>query len=319
MGSRKILVTGGAGFIGSHLIRKLLLQKDTVYVLDDLSTGSLENIAQFKKDKNFFFKKGSVLNERDLKPLIDKVDQIYHLAAAVGVKYVVDKPLYSMINNIEGTHLVLKLAEKRKIPVLITSTSEVYGKLDNTPFSETDDRVYGSAYNERWGYALSKAVDEFVALAYFREKGLPVVIVRLFNTVGPGQTGKYGMVIPRLIDQAKKNEPMTVYGSGKQIRCFGHVDDVTNALLKLPKSNRANGEIVNLGSNIPISINELAVVIKKLTSSKSKIVHIPYEKVYSKTFEDMQKRIPDLSKAHSLIGYKPTYSLEEILKSILNY
>ena len=223
-----------------------------------------------------------------------------------------------MINNIEGTSLILRLACQKKIPLLITSTSEVYGKLEKVPFVETSDRVYGSAYNERWGYALSKAVDEFVALAYWKEKKLPVVIVRLFNTVGPGQSGKYGMVIPRLIDQATHNKPITVYGDGKQVRCFGHVEDVTEALLKLSSSKRAYGEIINLGSNQPISVNGLAKLIKKITKSSSKIVRIPYEKVYGKTFEDMRKRIPDLNKARKLIGYKPTYSLEEIMRSVLD-
>ena len=315
----KILITGGAGFIGSHLIRKLLAEGHTVYALDDFSTGNKKNIAAFLKNKNFFFKKGSVLSVKDLAPLVARVDHIYHLAAAVGVQYVVDKPLYSMINNIEGTHIVLRLACKKKIPLLITSTSEVYGKLDNFPFKETSDRLYGSAYNERWGYALSKAVDEFVALAYWREKKLPVVVVRLFNTVGPGQTGKYGMVIPRLIAQAKNNKPLTVYGDGKQVRCFCHVSDVVDAIIKLLNNKKAYGEIVNLGSNEPITINALATSIKKLTKSKSKIIHIPYEQAYSKTFEDMQKRIPDLAKAQRLIGYTVSSSLEKILKSILTH
>ncbi|MEK7575038.1 MAG: GDP-mannose 4,6-dehydratase [Patescibacteria group bacterium] len=317
MHSKRILITGGAGFIGSHLIPKLLKNKNTVFVLDDLSTGSLANLEPFRKNPKFIFKKGSVLNRKDLRPLVAKVDYIYHLAASVGVKYVVEKPLYSMVNNTEGTAMVLKLACEKKVPVLITSTSEVYGKLDATPFKETSDRMYGSAYNERWGYALSKAVDEFVALAYWREKKLPVVIVRLFNTVGPGQSEKFGMVIPRLIKQAMSGEPMTVYGDGKQVRCFGHVDDVTDALIKLLSLKKVYGEIVNLGSNRPTTINMLAKTIKKITGSSSKIVHIPYEKVYSKTFEDMRKRIPDLTKAWNLIGYKPRYTLEQIMRSIL--
>lgn len=320
MTPKKILVTGGAGFIGSHLVPKLLAKGNTVFVLDNLSTGEKSRLAPFQKNKRFFFKKGSVLNERELAPFMAKADQVYHLAAAVGVKYVVEKPLYSMINNIEGTHAVLRLAARKNTPVLITSTSEVYGKLDNMPFRETSDRLYGSAYNERWGYALSKAVDEFVALAYFREKGLPVVIVRLFNTVGPGQSGKYGMVIPRMISQALRGEPITVYGDGSQIRCFGDVEDVTNALIKLMATKKACGEIVNLGSNKPVSIKKLAEMIRKMTRSRSSIVHIPYEKAYSKTFEDMQKRIPDLAKAKKLIGYKPSRSLPQILDSIIqNY
>lgn len=313
----KILITGGAGFIGSHLTEKLLQEGHAIYVLDDLSTGSLANIKPFLKNPRFIFKKGSILKNRDLADIIKRVDNIYHLAAAVGVKYIIEKPLYSMINNIEGTHNVLRHALPRKIPVLITSSSEVYGKLDNYPFKEDADRMYGSAYNERWGYALSKAVDEFKALAYWREHGLPVVVVRLFNTVGARQTGKYGMVIPTLIAQARANEPMTVYGTGLQTRCFGHVHDVTNAMIRLMKTKKAYGEIVNLGSNESICINDLAKKIKQMLHSRSSIVHIPYKKAYSNTFEDMQKRIPDLRKAFLLIRYRPTYTLDEILRSMI--
>lgn len=314
----KVLITGGAGFIGGHLAERLLAEGHTVYVLDDLSTGSLNNIRHLRKHKKFIFKRGSVLNEKDLFPLASKVDFIYHLAAAVGVQYIMEKPLYSLINNIDGTKNVLKIAEKKKTPVLITSTSEVYGKLDRFPFREDADRMYGSAYNERWGYALSKAVDEFVALAYWREKKLPVIVVRLFNTVGPRQTSRYGMVIPRFVEHAKTNKPIPVYDTGKQIRCFTHVHDVVGALMQLMKTKAAYGEIVNLGSNKPITINELAKKIIKMTGSSSTIQYIPYSKAFSETFEDMQKRVPDLTKAHKLIGYKPAYSLEEILQSLIN-
>ena len=312
------LITGGAGFIGSHLAEKLLAQGERVTVLDDLSTGNLANIRHVEKHKNFVFKKGSVLNEKELAPLVANADKIFHLAAAVGVKYIIEKPLYSMANNILGTENVLRLASARKTPVLITSSSEVYGKLDRFPFREDADRLYGSAFNGRWGYGLSKAVDEFMALAYFRERELPAIVVRLFNTVGPRQTGKYGMVIPTLVEQAKEGKPMTVYGTGKQIRCFCHVHDITNAIMKLMNTNKASGEIVNLGSEEAVSINELARRIKKMTGSSSKIVHIPYKKAYSPTFDDMLKRVPDLSKAKKIIGYKPTYTLEEILRSMIS-
>lgn len=223
-----------------------------------------------------------------------------------------------MANNILGCENVLRLAAKRNTPVLITSSSEVYGKLDRFPFREDADRLYGSAFNERWGYGLSKAVDEFMALGYHREKGLPAIVVRLFNTVGPRQTGRYGMVIPTFVAQAKNGKPITVYGSGTQVRCFGHVHDITNAMIKLMGTKKAFGEIVNLGSTEAITMNGLAKKIKMMTGSKSPIVHIPYKKAYSPTFDDMQKRVPDLSKAKRIIGYTSTYTLEEILHSMIN-
>ena len=312
-----ILITGGAGFIGSHLAEFLLTKGHTVAVLDNFSTGNRENIKHLLANNRFIFKKGSVLFKNDLAPLVARSHHIYHLAAAVGVKYIVEHPLQTLITNVDGTKHVLELAAKKNIPTLISSSSEVYGKNDNLPFTENADRTYGSAYSERWGYALSKALDECLALAYGREKKLPVVVVRLFNTVGPRQSSHYGMVIPTFIKQAIAGEPITVFGSGNQTRCFSHVSDITQAMAHLMNNKQAYGEIVNLGSTEAISIRDLAEKIKQMTKSKAKIITIPYEKAYSKTFEDMQKRLPDLAKAEKLIGYKPTYSLDQIIKSMI--
>lgn len=314
-----ILITGGAGFIGSHLAELLLKKGHTVAVLDNLSTGSRENIKHLLKHDHFIFKKRSVLFKNDLAPLVTRAHHIYHLAAAVGVKYIVEHPLQTLITNVDGTKNVLELAAKKNTPVLIASSSEVYGKNDNLPFAENADRTYGSAYSERWGYALSKALDECLALAYWREKKLPVVVVRLFNTVGPRQSSHYGMVIPTFIKQARAGEPITVFGSGTQTRCFSHVSDIAQAMADLMNNKQTYGEIINLGSTEAISILDLAHLIKTITKSASPIVKIPYEKAYSPTFEDMQNRLPDLSKAKKLIGYQPTYTLEQIISSMLNH
>lgn len=319
MKAKRILITGGAGFIGSHLAEKLLQDKHRVCILDNLSTGRLKNIRHLLKNPNLIFKRGSVLNPKDLVPLIQKSDQVYHLAAAVGVKLVVEHPLESFIINTEGTYNVLESAVSRKIPVLIASSSEVYGKNENLPFKEDDDRVYGSVYNERWGYALSKASDEFVGLSYWREKKSPVVIARLFNTVGPRQSSRYGMVIPKFIEQALSGRPITVHGDGKQVRSFSYVQDVVTGLVRLLNTPKAYGEIVNLGSPEPITINNLALKIKKLTSSSSPITHLSYEKVYGVTFEDMRMRVPNINKARRLIGYKSQYSLDEILRNTVSH
>jgi UDP-glucose 4-epimerase len=314
----KILVTGGAGFIGSHLCAKLLQKGEEVFVIDDLSTGCLSNIASFKKNKKFHFVRDTILNQRKIARLIKKCDQVYHLAAAVGVKRIMEKPLDSFLNNINGAKIVFEEAAKYKKPVLITSSSEVYGKNENIPFKENDNRLYGSAYNIRWGYGLSKAADEFMALAYFRENGLPIVIVRLFNVIGPRQTSAYGMVAPRFIKQALSNKPITIYGDGEQTRCFANVEDVTDALIKLMKYQGARGEIFNLGSSKEITIKALAQKIKQLTNSKSKIVFIPYAKAYGPGFEDMARRRPDLSKIKRIIEYQPKITLEESLKKIIH-
>ena len=313
----KILITGGAGFIGSHLAEKLLQKGEEVFVIDDLSTGSLKNIAYLRKNKNFHFTKGTVLDRRKVEKLVKKADKIYHLAAAVGVKKIIEKPLESFLINIDGTKNVLEAATKYKIPVLITSSSEVYGKNDNLPFKEENDRIYGSAYHNRWGYGLSKGSDEFLALAYFREKKLPTIIVRLFNVIGPKQTGAYGMVVPKFIKQALSGKPITIYGNGYQTRCFADVEDVVEGLISLMNYRKAPGQIFNVGSDEEITIKALAQKIKRLTGSKSRISFVPYAKVYGSDFEDMLHRRPDLSKIKKLIGYQPRVNLEQSLKKII--
>jgi len=317
--NKKILITGGAGFIGSHLAEKLLQRGEEVFVIDNLSTGSLKNILHLKRNKNFHFTKGSVLDRKRMERLIKKVNQIYHLAASVGVKTVMEKPLESFLNNIEGTEIVLDLALKYKTPLLIASSSEVYGKNDGLPFKEDSDRVYGSAYNDRWGYALSKGSDEFLALAYFRQKKLPVVIVRLFNVIGPRQSSAYGMVVPRFVKQALAQKPITVYGTGYQSRCFADIDDVVRGLIDLMNHPKAYGQIFNLGSEEEITIKELAQKVKRLTRSKSRISYIPYAKVYGSGFEDMARRQPDLTKIKKVIRYQPKVNLEQSLLKIIRY
>jgi UDP-glucose 4-epimerase len=316
---RKILITGGAGFIGSHLAEKLLEKGYKVYVIDNLSTGKQENIAHLLDKKNFQFIKETVLNEKIMERLIKKVDEIYHLAAAVGVKYIVENPLDSLITNIKGTEIVLELASKYKKKVLLASTSEIYGKNKNVPFKETDDRLLGSTHISRWGYSCAKAVDEFLALAYFKQKKLPVIIVRFFNIVGPRQTGRYGMVIPRLISQALKNEPLTVYGDGTQTRCFTYIDDAVEGVIKLMETPEAIGQIFNLGSTEEVSIINLAKKIKNLTKSNSEIKLIPLEEVYGSDFEDMERRSPDLTKIKNMINHEPKTDIDTTLNRIANH
>ena len=315
----KVLITGGAGFIGSHLAEKLLEKSKRVFVLDNLSTGRMENIQHLMANENFNFEKGDVLDEKLVSKMVGEADEIYHLAAAVGVKTIMDKPLESWILNIEGTENVLNAACKDKKPVFLASTSEIYGKNTKIPFGEDDDRVYGSVKNYRWGYAFSKGVDEFLALAYFREYGLPVRIARFFNTIGPRQTGVYGMVVPRFIQQALKNEPLTVYGTGEQSRCFGYVGDVVDAVMKLMEQDSTIGEVFNLGSDEEISINNLAGKVIELAGSRSEVSHVSYDEVYPEGFEDMERRQPNLEKAFKYIGYKPTTSLDEIIKKIIEH
>jgi len=314
-----ILITGGAGFIGSHLAEKLLKEEHTVCVIDNLSTGKYSNIIHLTKKKNFNYVIDSILNRDILEDLVKKSDQIYHLAAAVGVKYIIDNPLLSLQTNIGGAENVLEFANKYKKKVLMASTSEIYGKNDNIPFKEEDDRLLGSTHISRWSYSAAKAIDEFFALAYYREKKLPVVIVRCFNTVGPRQTGQYGMVIPKFVRNALLNHPITIFGDGKQTRCFCDVDDVTDGMIKLMNNKKAVGEIFNIGNDKSISIEELAHKIKKLTNSKSKIEYVNYEDAYEEGFEDMRHRKPDLSKVIKLIDYKPKYNLEQILKRTIDY
>ncbi len=318
----KVLITGGAGFIGSHLAEELLKGKDAVAIIDNLSTGSMENIMRLKGSKRFKCHIGSVTDEKLMGKLVKECDVIYHLAAAVGVKYIIDNPLESIKTNVEGTGVVLGLAnEFGKKKTLITSTSEIYGKnMDRKrAFRETDDSTLGPSTILRWSYACTKKLDEFLALAYFKEKKLPVVIARLFNTCGPRQTGRYGMVVPRFIKQALSGRPITVYGDGTQTRCFTYVKDVVKALINLMNCGRAAGDIFNLGNPNAISIDELAKKVKKLADSKSRIDHIPYEKAYEKGFEDMMHRYPDITKIKKFINFSPETDIDEIIVKTIDY
>ena len=316
---KKILITGGAGFIGSHLAEKLLEKSHKVYVLDNLSTGRKENIACFLENKSFKFIDSSILNKEVMEKLVSRVDEIYHLAATVGVKYIVENPLDFLITNLKGAEIILELADKYRKKILIASTSEVYGKNKNVPFKETDDRILGSTHISRWSYSCAKALDEFLALAYFKQKNLPVIIVRFFNIAGPRQTGRYGMVIPRFIKQALKNEPLTVYGNGKQTRCFTYVDDALEGITKLMEKPEAIGQIFNIGSTKEISILNLSKKIKELTGSKSKIKLVPFKEVYGSNFEDIERRSPDLTKIKNIISYEPKTHIDTTLKNTIDY
>jgi UDP-glucose 4-epimerase len=313
------LITGGAGFIGSFLAEELLTQGYKVYAIDNLSTGSLENIKELREHHDFNFVVGSIMDEPLMERLVAACDCIFHLAAAVGVRLIIEKPVDTMETNIFGTGIVLKFANRYDKPVLITSTSEVYGKNEKTPFKETDDSVYGPTIKSRWSYACSKAADEFLSLAYFHEKKMRVTIVRLFNTIGPRQTGRYGMVVPTFVKQALLGHDITVFSDGRQSRSFCDVRDVTPALVTLINTPRAYGEVFNIGNNVEISISRLAEMIKKMTGSSSKIVHIPYDKAFEKGFEDMRRRVPDIGKAKALIGFQPKIKLDHTIKDIINY
>lgn len=315
----KILITGGAGFIGSHLAERLLADGHKVSIIDNLSTGRLENIESFKEHPNFSYTIGSILNRELLESLVNGVDQIFHLAAAVGVKYIIENPLLSLKTNIVGTDNILELANKYKAKVLITSTSEIYGKSEQVPFAEQDDRLLGSTHISRWGYSCSKAIDEFMALAFFREKRLPVVIVRCFNTVGPRQMGQYGMVLPKFIKAALLDQPIVVYGTGKQTRCFADVSDVVEAFVLLMNSPNCEGEIFNVGTTESISIEDLAVKVRTMCQSKSKIEYMKYEDAFEEGFEDMMNRMPDLTKIKESIGYEPKMCLDDIITRMIQY
>jgi UDP-glucose 4-epimerase len=314
-----VLITGGAGFIGSHLAERLLARGDQVHVVDDLSTGSKQNIEHFHAARGFHWYLDTITNQELMTDLVDEADIIYHLAAAVGVRLIVESPTRTMETNIRGTEIVLELAARQKKRVLITSTSEVYGKRNHVPFREDDDLVLGPPDKGRWSYACSKAIDEFLALAYWKEKRVPTVVVRLFNVVGPRQTGRYGMVIPSLVKQALNGSDMTVYGDGSQKRCFAHVDDAVGALIALAENPEANGEVFNVGSAEEISIMELAEKIRNMTASDSRIVLVPYEEAYKEGFEDMMRRVPDLTKVNRAIGYQPSLNLDQILRSTVRY
>jgi nucleoside-diphosphate-sugar epimerase len=319
-GSMRALITGGAGFVGSHLAEALLARGDTVYVIDDLSTGSIDNIESLKEDRRFHYVIDSVMSERVLAELIDRVDVVFHLAAAVGVRLIVESPVNTIETNVHGTEMVLKLANKKKKKVLLMSTSEVYGKSNAVPFHEDSDLVMGATSKGRWSYACSKAIDEFLGLAYHKEKRLPVVVVRLFNTVGPRQTGRYGMVIPNFVKQALLGHPITVFGDGTQTRCFTYVGDVVGALLALAAHPDAVGQVFNIGNDgDEISILALAERVKARTRSQSVIELVPYDKAYEEGFEDMPRRVPDLTKLRALIGYEPKVHLDEILDRVIAF
>ena len=313
----RVLITGGAGFVGSHLAEALLDRGDEVYVLDDLSTGSIDNIAHLKSNPKFHYTIDTVTNEPLLAEMIDRCDTVVHLAAAVGVKLIVESPVRTIETNVHGTEVVLKVANKKKKLVLIASTSEVYGKSAKVPFSEDDDLVLGPTSKHRWAYACSKMIDEFLALAYWKERKLPVIVVRLFNTVGPRQTGQYGMVVPNFVRQAMTNVPITVFGDGTQSRSFTYVGDVVRAMVALINEPRAIGQVFNIGNGNEITIRDLALRIKQMTGSTSEIVTIPYDQAYEAGFEDMPRRVPDISKIRALVGYEPTVELDEILTRIV--
>lgn len=312
----RALITGGAGFIGSHLAETLLREGNSVTVLDDLSTGSIANIRHLKQSKQFDYFIDTVMNRALLAELVDECDVIFHLAAAVGVRLIVESPVRTLHTNVRATELVLDVAKKKKKKVLITSTSEVYGKAVKIPFQEDDDLVIGPPVRGRWSYACSKAMDEFLAIAYHREYGVPVVLVRLFNTVGPRQTGMYGMVLPRFVSQALAGAPITIYGDGHQSRCFGWVGDVVGALSALSRHNAAEGMVFNIGSDEEVTINDVAALVKDVTGSTSPIRHLSYEEAYGKDFEDMQRRVPDLTRIRRTIDYQPTRCLREIVQAI---
>jgi UDP-glucose 4-epimerase len=315
----RVLITGGAGFVGSHLADGLLERGDEVFALDNLSTGSIENISHLKNHPRFHYTIESVTNEPVLAELIDRCDVVVHLASAVGVKLIVEAPVHTIETNVHGTEVVLKHANKKKKLVVIASTSEVYGKSADVPFREDADLVLGPSAKHRWAYACSKLIDEFLALAYWKERKLPVIILRLFNTVGPRQTGQYGMVIPNFVRQALAGQPITVFGDGTQSRSFTYVGDVVRAMLRLIDEPRAVGQVFNIGNGQEITIGELATRVKRLTRSASEIVCVPYEQAYEAGFEDMPRRVPDISKIRALVGYEPTVELDEILGRVIEH
>jgi UDP-glucose 4-epimerase len=315
----KTLITGGAGFIGSHLAERLLELGHDVLVLDNLSTGAIENIAHLKTHKSFSYVIDSVTSESLLAEMVDSSDVVFHLAAAVGVKLIVEQPVHTIETNVHGTEVVLKHANKKKKLVFIASTSEVYGKSADVPFRESADVVLGPSAKHRWAYACSKLIDEFLALAYWKEKKLPVIIVRLFNTVGPRQTGQYGMVLPTFVRQALSGQPITVFGDGTQSRSFTYVSDVVGALIALASEPRAIGEVFNIGNTGEISIGDLAQRVKTMAASDSPIQLIPYDQAYEAGFEDMPRRVPDISKLRTLIGYEPQVELDEIIRRVIDH
>jgi UDP-glucose 4-epimerase len=313
----KVFITGGAGFIGSHLATRLLARGDQVLLLDDLSTGCMDNIAPLVGRNGFEYRVGSCLDVPLVAECVDRCDATIHLAAAVGVRLIVEQPVHTIETNVRATEVVLAAAAKKRKLVLLTSTSEVYGKSAKIPFAEKDDLQLGPTVNSRWAYACSKALDEWLALAYFREKRVPVIIVRLFNTVGPRQTGRYGMVLPSFAAQALAGESITVFGSGRQSRCFGHVDDAVESMLRLLATPAAVGEVFNVGSDEEVTIYRLAELVREAAESDSEIALVPYEEAYAEGFEDMQRRVPDLSKLERTIGYRPRTRLSRIISDVV--
>ena len=315
----KVLITGGAGFIGSHLADACIQRGDQVMLLDDLSTGSLDNIAHLREHPRFDCTIDSVQNRSVVADLVDRCDVIFHLAAAVGVRLVVESPVKTIETNVQGTEVLLAQAAQTGKTVLLTSTSEVYGLSSEVPFQEEGNLVLGNSKKGRWSYACSKLLDEFLAIAYHRERGLPAIVVRLFNTVGPRQTGRYGMVIPRFVQQALRNEAITVYGDGSQSRCFGFVGDIVSAMIALIEKPEAQGDVFNIGSSEEITIQALAEQVRAMTGSNSQIVHVPYDEAYAEGFEDMPRRTPDLEKISRLTGYRPVATLADILSSVIQF
>ena len=314
---KRVLITGGAGFIGSHLAEALVTAGQDVVVIDDLSTGSLANIAGLRQRQNFRFIQASVRDAGVLAQAMKSVDFVYHLAAAVGVELVVKSPVYTIEDNVRGTEDVLAAAARAGCGVLVTSTSEVYGKSARECFREDDDLLIGPPTFGRWSYACSKLLDEFLALAYYREKNLPVTIVRLFNTVGQRQTGRYGMVVPRFVQAAVRGEPIKIYGDGRQTRCFCHVSDVVRALVELPRQPEAAGQVFNIGSTEEVSIHDLAQRVQVLSASRSELRLVPYDEAYTKGFEDIRRRVPSVAKIRQFIGWQPTKNLDEILRLVI--
>jgi UDP-glucose 4-epimerase len=315
----RYLITGGAGFIGSHLAERLLTRGDHVAIVDNLSTGSMENIRHLKSNERMEYHLDGIENRRLIAELVDEADLIVHLAAAVGVRLIVESPVRTIETNVNGTQIILEAAEKKRKLVLTASTSEVYGKSMQVPFREEADLVLGPTTKGRWSYAASKALDEFLALSYWRERKVPVVVVRLFNTVGPRQTGRYGMVLPNFVNQALDNEPITVYGSGTQSRCFCDVRDTVEALVRLMDTDRAVGEVVNVGNTEEITIGDLARTVKERTRSASEITYVPYDQAYEPGFEDMMRRVPSVEKLEGLTGFRPQTKLKEIVDRVSQY
>jgi UDP-glucose 4-epimerase len=316
---KKVLITGGAGFIGSHLCEALLHRGDEVFVVDDLSTGRIENVSHLQENQRFHLSIGSILEASLLGPIVRQVDLIFHMAAVVGVQKIIDAPVETLETNILGSHNVLSQAARHHKPCVLASTSEVYGKSTRYPFCEDDDAVYGPTTKSRWSYACSKAIDEFLALAYHKTESLPVIVARLFNTTGPRQTGRYGMVLPRFVDQALRGKPLTVFGTGRQTRCFADVSDVVRALIMLSAHPAAVGEVFNVGNPEEISIGDLAQAVKKLTASRSEIRLVPYDEAYQPGFEDMERRVPSIEKISRLVGYKPKVKLREIVGRLIEF